>query len=143
MSAVIVDIAKAVMTELDAGEFSMEFTPERAYSVRKPLEGAGTLKVLVAHRGYDGEPLNKSTSTNEYQIDIGIIQHPANVAVATLDALMALVEGIVDFFKMRHLTEYTSALCLKWENSRPYEPDVLEEKRTFLSIVTLTFQVLR
>lgn len=141
--AVAIAIAKAVVTELNGHSFSSEFTAARYYLPVFPLEEMSTLHVSVVPKAVTDEMSSRSTTVGEYSVDIAVEQQVEPETLAPIDALMLLVEEIVDFFRLRPLTEYPTAVWVKTEYAPIFSPKRLEEHRLFTSVITLTFTVAR
>ena len=141
--ATITDIADAVVAELNGHEFSQTFTAQRFYRPVFDLAEMSALHVSVVPRGMTIERLDRSRNQHDMQIDIAVQKKCQACDNAELDVLMALVEEIADFFRLRRLAPYPSAVWVRTENVPVYAPEHLEEYRQFTSILTLTFRVVR
>jgi hypothetical protein len=141
--AIITDIADAVVTELNGHTFSQPFTAQRFYRPVFDLAEMSVLHVSVVPRGMTIERLDRSRNQHDMQIDIAVQKKCQTCDNAELDALMALVEEIADFFRLRRLTAYPNAVWVRTENVPVYAPEHLEEYRQFTSVLTLTFRVVR
>jgi len=139
----ITDIADAVVTELNDGEFSQEFTAVRAYRPEFELPEMKDLHVTVVPRGVAITSLGRGVNQHDYQIDVAVQKKLAAEDSAELDPLMALVEEIADFFRLRRLSAYTDAAWVKTENDPVYSQEHLGEMRQLTSVLTLTFRVAR
>jgi restriction endonuclease Mrr len=136
MAATVIELADAVVTELNAETFSQAFTAQRFYTVLFELKDMQTLHVSVVPRAISTTALNRSQDTYEYQIDIAI-QKRDNGTLAASDALMQLVEEIADHMNNRTLAD---CRCVGVSNAPIYSPDHLQEFRQFTSVLTLTFR---
>jgi restriction endonuclease Mrr len=139
MSATIIALAEAVVTELNAATFSQDFTALRYYTVLFELKDMETLRVSVVPRSLASTALDRSKDSYEYQIDIAI-QKRDNGTLAASDALMQLVEEIADHMKNITLAD---CRCVGVANAPIYSPDHLQEFRQFTSVLTLTFRKYR
>ncbi len=144
--AVIVDIADAVVAELNGHTFSQAFTAVRLYRPVFELADMKTLHVSVVLKGVEMQGASRSVVQHDYQIDVGVQKKlptsPSGDA-AEIDALMALVEEIADFFRQRRLQEMPNVIWVRTENQPVYSLEHLEQLRQFTSVLTLTFRVLR
>jgi hypothetical protein len=140
MAAVILDLADAVVAQLNAATLSQAFTAERLYSPLENLETLTTLKVTVVPRSafFEGADRNRKTVTTE--IDIGV-QRRSDLDQVDLDALMVLVEEIVDLFPFGGLSTYLGASVVGLANAPIWASDHLNEKHVFTSVITLTVKV--
>ncbi len=139
--ATITSIAEAVKDELNVGEFSQEFTAERYYQPVFDLADMKDLRVTVVPKGIEIAAAGRNDTQNDYQIDVAIQKKIDTADMAIVDGLMALVEEIADFFRLRRLTRYAGAVWMHTENNPIYLPDHFEQMRQFTSVLTLTFRV--
>jgi hypothetical protein len=141
--AIVIDIADAVAAELSDGEFSQEFTAVRQYRPEFELPEMKDLHVTVVPKGVAITSLGRGVNQHDYQIDVAVQKKLATEDSAELDPLMALMEEIADFFRMRRLSSYPSAAWVKTENEPIYSQEHLGEMRQLTSVLTLTFRVVR
>jgi hypothetical protein len=139
---VLIDIADAVVSELNAATFSVPLTAQRGYRPVFELGEMTALHVTVVPHGQAGQALDRNRDSFDYAIDVAVQQkvEPTNVA---LDALMALVEEIADHFRRKSLPGFPAANCVEVKNDPVYSLDHLEEFRAFTSVIALTFRVWR
>jgi hypothetical protein len=148
--SVATDIADAVVAELNAAvaaeQFSQQFTAARAYVPEfdlRDLCGQEGLRVAVAVKSFDESLASRSSTQTDYAIDVAVIQKVENLGNTELDPLMDLVQAIADFFRLRRLASYEAAMWHGSSNDPPYSQEHLREKHLFLSVLTLTYRVLR
>jgi hypothetical protein len=141
--AVITDIADAVVTELNGGSFSQPFTAARHYRPLFDLADMAALHVTVVPKGIVVERLDRSRNQEDVQVDVAVQKKFETGESAELDALVALVEEVADFFRLRRLAAYPAAVWVKTENVPVYAPEHMDELRQFTSVLTLTFRVAR
>jgi hypothetical protein len=142
MPANIVAIADAITAELNGNSFSQPFTAQRQYLPIYDLRSMSDLKVTVVPKGVTSSSLDRSRDNFDYQVDVGIQKKVPN-QVATIDALMLLVEQIGDYFRGNRLSSYPNARFMNVENSLLYAPDHLQEMLQFTSVLTLTYRLVR
>jgi len=148
MAAVVLDIADAVVTALNAASLSQSFTAERAYVPIHELQDLADLKVSVVAASLSGTMLDRALLyLFDYVIDIGIQKTiglggmtDAEINTAA-DPLTILVQEILDLFRGTPLTAYPQARCVAVENRPIYVPLHIDEKRVFTSVVSLTFRL--
>jgi len=144
--SVATDIADAVVAELNAafgaGTFGVGFTAVRAYVPEFALTAVDSPTACVAVKSFDEGVASRSSTQTDYAIDVAVIQKVANLTNATLDPLMGTVQAIADFFRLRPLSGY-AASWIRSSNEPPYSQEHLREKQVFLSVLTLTYRVLR
>jgi hypothetical protein len=142
MPANVVAIADAITAELNGNSFNQPFTAQRLYLPIYDLKSMSDLKVTVVPKGVTSSSLDRSRDNFDYQVDVGIQKKVPN-QVATIDALMLLVEEIGDYFRSNPLSSYPGARFMNVENSLLYAPDHLQEMLQFTSVLTLTYRLVR
>jgi len=141
--ATITDIADAVVTELNGHAFSQPFTARRYYRPVFDLGEMTALHVSVVPKGVTIERADRHRNQYDFAIDVAVQRKFQAGDNAELDALMALVEEIADFFRLRRLAAYPDAVWVRTDNVPVYAPEHLEEYRQFTSVLTFTFRVVR
>lgn len=141
--ATAVDIAKGVVTELNAETFTTDFTATRFYLPIKTLEDMTNLVVFVASGGAADQIHERNATLGTYEVRVTVQQQVDPSVLAPIDTLLKLVEDIADFFRLRPMTEVTTALWDSVEHAPLYDRDLLLEQSLFLSVITLTFTVVR
>jgi len=140
---VIADIAEAVKAELNAHDFSMEFEAARDYLPVFDLQDMQTLHVTVVPSGVTIAKLDRSRTQSDVQVDMGIQKKLSTADNAEIDALMALVEDVMDFLRFRKLEAFPEALWVSTENNPIFVREHLSEMRQFTSVLSLTYRVAR
>lgn len=135
--SVIVDIADAVVTVLNANDFSVAFEAARAYVPRAELKALDGVQVTVVPRSIAVEPITRVQDSQVVEIHVGIQQSCSADDLVALDALMDLVQEVRNYLKRRHLS---NAKWLSIENAPIYDPAHLREKNVFTSLITVTYQ---
>ena len=142
MSAII-DVAKAVVASLNAGEFSQEFTAERRYQPVFELPELAALKVSVVPKSVSITTASRADGYFDCAVDVGM-QKKVDVGNAEeLDALTDLVEEIADHLRQKRLDELPGAAWLSIENEPVFAPEHLDQQRVFTSVLTVTYRVRR
>jgi len=141
--ATITEIAEAVKDELNGHGFSQEFEAVRLYQPLFELPEMKTLHVTVAPHGVEMQVSSRSLVQHDCGVDVAVQKKFDTAEAVELDPLMALVEEIADFFRLRRLEAAPDAVWVKTENSPVYSQEHMEQFRQFTSVVTLTFRVLR
>lgn len=142
MMATILMIADAVVARLNNAPFVPPLAAERHYQPRYDLEQMTTRRVSVVPRGLSNTTLDRNRDAFDYEIDVAI-QQKTDMSAASLDALMNLVEEIVDMFRSSSLAGAPEARCVEVKNVPIYALEHLDELHQFTSLVTLTFRVWR
>jgi hypothetical protein len=140
--AVVLDIADAVVAQINAATFSQPVTAERHFQPKFELSEMTELKVSVVPRSLASKSLDRNRDSFDYLIDVAV-QQKTDMSQAALDALMTLVEEIADHFRTQPLTAYPNARCTVVKNDPVYALEHLDEFRQFTSVITLTFRAWR
>ena len=139
----IIAIAEAVVSELNEGEFSMEFTAERHYRPVFDLEDMKTLHVTVVPKGVEIRGASRGGLQYEYAIDVAVQKKLERGDAAEIDPLMTLVEELADYFRLRRLAALPAVAWVGTDNKPIYAQEHLEELQQFTSVLTFTFRTLR
>ena len=153
---VLEKVATGVTSALAGGAFSQTFTAERSYADWElPLDDAAADALRV-----DVVPVNNPETDLEtrgqvnYKAAADIVvrkklnipeQDPSTgrIAIAQIDALVAFVLEIHQFFLAARLASYDSAVWDKTEIRAAYIAKHLRQHRQFTGIVRVTFDVAR
>lgn len=141
--SVMEELADAVVAELDAGDFSLSFTPARAYVPVATLEELGTLRVTVVPKSLAVSPLTRGLDACRYAVDVGVQQRVDADTTDDTDALVGLVEELTDALRRSRLTDCAAARWVSIENDPIYDPGQLREQQVFTSVLTVTYEVAR
>jgi hypothetical protein len=139
----MVDIADAVVSQLNAGSFSKAFTATRGYLPRFDLEEMGDLRVTVVPKSVEISTASRSGHQHDYGIDVAIQRKLEQEDAAEIDPLMDLVEEIADQFRGSALPTDPQASCVGVANAPVYAQEHMREDRLFTSVLTLTFRTWR
>ena len=134
----IINVADAIMTELNVTSFSHQFTAARGYLPTFDLKGMDELKVTVVPKEDDGKLDTRSQSTHDYAIDIGVQKKPPAIENTDLDPLMLLVQEIADHFLFGQ--QAAGATLIAPTVRILYLQEHLQKLRQFTSVITLTFR---
>lgn len=140
--ATIIQIADAVVAQLNAATFSQPLAAARLYAPSFELPDMETLHVTVVPRGISSTSLDRNRDNFSYEIDLAV-QKKTDEEQGSLDALMTLVEEIADHFRVGPLASFPGARCMDVKNAPVYSQEHLDELRQFTSVLTLTFRVVR
>jgi hypothetical protein len=147
MTAVAIQIADAVVAELNAHTFSQPFSAVRAYLPEYKLEDMGTLHVTVVPAELLAEPSDRSRDREEHKLHVAIQQRfkpqDGTVPMASLDGLIGLTEEIRDYLRDRRPASYPQARRIKTENKPIYDPKHLAELNQFTGLLAFTYHIVR
>jgi len=135
----ITDIADAVVTALNGQSFSQSFTAARAYRPSFDLQEMKDLHVTVVPKGIELITAGRNLPQSDVLIDIGVQKKLAESDETEIDALMGLVQEIVEF--IRDTKKFGGASWVKTENVPIYSQEHLSELRQFTSVLTLTLRI--
>lgn len=140
MSTSIVELAKAVTTELASVATGMPTTITRAYLPLMDLQDFADLRLTVLSRSADLAPLTRGGDQNEQQVVIAVQKKVDPSDLDEVDALVVLTETIAAHYRSRKF-----AACPQASHQRTtIDPVVnqahLHEKRIFTSVITLQYR---
>jgi len=142
--AEVIKMADAVVSELNEGAFTQEFTAERVYMEIKELADIETAVVLVAPMGrVETVPAAHIYDKNKYRIDITVLKKLASDVVADVDALIKLTDEIYRHFRLliheglNHIGE--NFYCEGVENDPLFDQEALKADQTYKGVVSLIF----
>lgn len=141
----IVDIADALVAELNTATFSRTIAAERHYVPVVELAD-DALHVMVVPKTEDITNASRTQQFWDDSIDIGILQKldasdQANTIIAQADALMNLVEEIAKFTTNLKLAAMPTAGWVATRHDPVFAPDHFEQYGQFTSVLTVTYRV--
>jgi len=139
----IMDIADAVAAELNAGTFDPAFTAVRRVLPEFELADLADLKVTVVPHGVEMSGATRSSQQMEVTVDIGVMKKLSTDLDTEVAVLCDLVEQIVDYLAGRRLTGMAQAAWVRMANEPIYSPQHLAQQRTFTSVLTVTYRLVR
>ena len=146
MDSTFIQLADAVVTDLNGHEFSQEFTAARAYLPRFDLEGGTGLQVSVVPKTDVREPATRAEDECTETIDIGVMKRLEKTGaeeIQEVDGLMDLCEEIKTFLARRRPVEMPEAVCVEVKHEPIYSVEDLNENRLFLSVISAVFKTTR
>lgn len=141
--AVLVQIADAVVAELNAASLSQTFTAERAYVPVHELTAAAGLKVTVVPEGYSVSPVDLARHAFDCHVEVTVQQRADPPTNGAVDPLLLLAQEVIDLFLGRRLESFPAARCIGVTRQPAYDRNDLETLRTFAAVVPLVFRVTR
>lgn len=150
VNALIVQIADKVVDGLNAGAFSAAFTAARHWRPIWDLPALATLRVSVVPRAKERARATRRDDQRDLVVQIGVQQKLTGrgsqageeIDVPEVDALVWLVEEIEDACADMGFDD-PPARCVSVACEPVADADELAEKRTFTSVLTLTFRMWR
>ncbi len=141
--SVSVQIADAIVSELNAGGFSLPVTAERKLLPVYDIKELHDLTISVVPGSVEIVNLSREMISQHYHIDIGVQKKiGANIDVE-LEPLLSFVEEIADFLNRLKLTGAPDAVWTRTNNEPLYDPHHLQQQRLFTSLLTITYKTAR
>lgn len=142
----IVEIADAVVTDLNDGQFGQDFTAVRKWVVKWTLPDLSTLRITVVPGPATYEPLDRRRDDQRHEMDIAVQKKINPNDNAEVDSLVSLMEKFVDHFRFRQLMADTKQVkCVRRQFVPGSEAAVakehLEDLRTFTGVLRTTWLV--
>lgn len=141
--ALAIDIADAVVAELAGGAFSQTITPVRRVLPEYDLADLKDLRVTVVPAAVEISGASRTMSQHDVRIDIGIQKKLGKNLDTEVAQLCGLVDEIAEFLKRRPLQATPYAVWVKTANEPIYAADHLAQQRTFTSVLSITYRVLK
>jgi len=141
--SILVDIADALVADLNGHEFTQAFTAVRRYLPHYTLEELATLRVTVVPVSISESLADRSRVRGEYTMEVGVEKKIAQEA--DVDSLLALLEEITDHVRMGRLALAggETAFWIRTEVEPAFAPEHLEELRAFTGVIAATYRVVR
>lgn len=136
-------VADAVAGELADGEFTLPFKVVRAFRHDQTLPEGKELRVSVVPKGVAVTPAARAACRHDIEIFVAVMKKIDRANPEAVDPLLALVEEIVDFFRLRRLARFPEAAWVSTEIKPMVSTEHLEQLKQFTSLVTLTFRCVR
>ncbi len=136
-------VADAVAAELIAGDFAPAFKTIRAFRHDQTLPEGKELRVSVIPKGITVTPASRAACAYTVEVYIAVMKKVADAKPETIDPLLALVEDIVDFFRLRRLAGFPEAAWVSTEISPMVSTEHLENLKQFTSLITLRLKVVK
>jgi len=147
-TAEIVLVADAVAAELNAGEFSQEFTAVRGYQSDTELEDMATLHVDVVPVTPDPAVEARFSAGCRNQVDVAIRKRfegddidgdTGRVLNATLDAMLLLEQELYLYLLNKNLAGYAAAAYLETTIRTAWIPEHVKRLNQFTGIIRTTY----
>ena len=142
MTAPILTLADAVVTAIDDASLSLDVSVERVYVPKFDLHSDSSIQVAVVPMADEREAGSRGSDRAEQTIHVGVMKKLAN-AIADeadeIDGLMDLCEEIKALVNWERLGDSSEFICTRIAHSPIYSVSEVDENRTFLSVIALTF----
>lgn len=130
-----IQIADAVVDALNLQTFSQVFTAVRKWVPSFTVPELSTLRVCVVPKGETIEQATRSEVFVDHTVLVGI-QKKIN-GDAEADQLCNLADEVVDYFVQNDLANARRVLI---EHDPIASPEMLDEHRTFLTLIAVTYR---
>lgn len=146
--SVLVDIAEAVVAEINAATLTLDVEAARSYDTDALLEDLDTLRVDVVPVRLAGEMQDRGSLGREAVVDVAVRKRFGTTDTAenglvnksAVDELVDLVEEIDELLAgATRLSTYTGAIWQVSEIRAPWMPDHLRQNRQFTGILRVTY----
>jgi len=137
---IAIDIADALVTEL-TGLLTESATVVRCVLPEFELTDLKTITVAVVPKSVEMTNITRQSTQYDIAVDIGIQQKIGKDTEAEVLVLSGIVSDIVAFLNRRSLPTL-NARFKTIANEPVYAPEMLSEKRLFLSVVTVTYTLM-
>lgn len=152
MSAVLVDVASAILTDLNADpitNFGYDFTAVRSYAEwDENLEEFGTLHVDVVPAADESTHADRSGNVTFSPTTQIVVRQRFRRDETTqrfdlddIDGLVGALEKIHDFFVQHQLSTLTNATWISSKIAAPYVKSLLKTNHQYTGIVEVKFEV--
>lgn len=138
-----IDIADAIVTEIDSNTFSEPFVVTRRVLPEYELADLKALRVTVVPKSVGINNITRQSSSFDVAIDIGLQQKIGKDTDSEVSRLSGVVSEIVSFLNRRKLTTMATVIFVSIANEPVYAPEHLSEKRLFTSILTIHYKVIQ
>ena len=139
MPAAILELADAVVLDLNEATFSQPFVSQRAYLPRWKLEELATIRVTIVPKDDVGERASRVQWQEDYQLDVAIQQRLGTNETEQMDTLILLGQELADYFKTRNPTGNVATLVAV-AFAPLFDPEHLEKHKTLTTVINLTFR---
>lgn len=145
--SVLIQLADAIVTELNAATLSQSFTAVRKYRPPKTLEDCKTLTVLVVPGSVEHEFASRNAQAETYRVDVAVAKKLDTSTTDTIeslsDPLCLLVQEIEDLLIGTRPGDYPGAIVTRVVNDPVFYPDKMDDHRLFLSVIQFFISTIR
>lgn len=142
-----IQIADAIVTLLTAapfGTFAIPFTAERKLAPSYTLEELGAaVRVAVVPKSVEETPATRSTVEQEWVVDLGVLGRCDPTDDRAADPYLTLVEALGAYLRFKQLATTPGVAWKGQQNTPIYSPKHLLEHGQFLSVLSVTYGVIR
>ena len=136
-----VQLAAAVVDDLNAAEWDLPFEATRSYRPTFDLEDLEALRVTVTPAATDAVPVSRGEYDRHVGVLVALQQRVGPEQTERLDALTDLVHAITTHLEDRRLAGAPTARFEGAESDPLYHPDLLETQRVFLAPILVKYRL--
>lgn len=140
MNALLIEVADAMVAQLNDHDFSEEFVAQRLYLPLFERTAMQELHVTVVPKAEESVLRSRSQTRDDLKIDVAVQQAVDASDIDKIDALMELTGEIKAFLRFRPMAG------VSWvgiEHEPIYSVDHLTSQQLFTSVLTLTYRTIR
>ena len=141
--SIVLNIADAVVAELNAATLSQPLQAARLFVPNFELQDMQALRVSVVPRELHVRALDRARNSYEAEIDLAVQKKFSKGDAVEIDPLVSLVEEIGDLFRLKRLSSFPGAMWVGTQHQVLYSQEHWDQLRQFTSLLTLTFRVAR
>lgn len=137
-----VDIAEAIVSALEAGSFSQEFTPALDFEPEKKHEELSSLVVTVTPLSLEVTNHSRGGSQHDFTTTVGIQKHLADIdSTPEIKTLLDLSEEVVSALSRLDITASVPGVAwLGLDNTVMYWQPGIRDERTFTSTINTLYR---
>ncbi len=132
-----IDIADSIVHELNNAELGI--TAVRACVPKYDLRKDDELKVQVVPVAIDYTIATRADTHGDYQINIGFLKKLENIE-SEVEDMYDLIESVAKHLRTTGLSQMPTVKFINASTPAVYDPDLLEQKKVFLSVLTVTYK---
>lgn len=139
MSALVVDIAQALVTAINAASWSQSVTAVLGYMPQRKLQDFDELRVTVVPATHAQELSTRNKTDDTFEVDIGIQKQIDITDPTEVTTLLDLVDEINESTAIK----YAKMAGCSWigsTNEPIYDPTHLLEQQLFTSVLRLSYR---
>ena len=139
--AEIIQIADAVVAELNLAVLSQPLQAERVLNPAEQLEDMDTLHVSVTPRSRTISVGSRGEDLNQFTLEVGVRKRFSGAP--ELEDLMLLAQEVADFLTRRDPAGHPDAGWVQTVHEPLVVQDHLDQLSQFTSVVAVTYEVLK
>jgi hypothetical protein len=147
VSSVCVEVADAVVAEINDAKLGMPLSAARSYEPGHTLDELQVVQISVVPATLEIGQAARSAGSYDYSIQVGVqkklLAADGEPLRDEIDGLVELTEQIGDLLRNRRLKQYMNACCTGVKHEPICAAEHLLEMRVFTAVLTMTYRVYR